>query len=553
MKPPSARLPISPAGVGRAFQPVQSLSLHARCDASMRMLAAYVGLCVWVILAQGLFPIYNTLLDIVLLIAALIPGAIMLARRRTGAMPLALGIGLSGAALISRFAARLIGLLRWDGHQATGLLCLAHFAAFLLAILLVLAIFMRHRFGARLVSAILFGFLLALASGIAAPDYLIDAELKYAIGQGIEARKMIEWVLSSEPILPKQRQAVNTKQGRTLLNLLRLPRLQLASLSNRFFDSSFADDARLIADLLLSPKPRDEALRDLEPLLLSRRLEFEIEGWTALKLARWRELFGSQDMSREMLFGVAERRLRAGELADAVAALNAVIMRGNGSDGARAINMLFSIHDDVLGDVEGGLLNMLRMLETVPEYVFLPAAQEAFGRLNDETRRRLQQIASNHADAEIRALAHLRLFFLATRASNEASASWHLDEVMRLPSGPLARLELGLRLYRRAERVGGAAAVQLLRAGMELCDGLEPPFLLLVSQLDVPAELADLPEIALRRLVALHADSIFWQDGLARLRALLLRQGRSREADGILVTHSRRIDLLSDDNVGGLL
>ncbi len=514
---------------------------------SMRTLAAYVGLLAWVVLAQGLFPIYNTLLDVVLVIAALIPGVIMLARRRTGAVLLPLGLCLSGTALIFRFAARLIGLLRWDGDQAIDLLCLAHFVAFLLAILLVLAIFMRHRFRVRLVSAILFGFLLVLGSGIAAPDYVIDAELKYAIGQGIDARKMIEWILSSEPISAKQRHAIDTSRERALLNLFRLPRLQLTSLSDRFFDSSFADDARLVADLLLSPKPRDDALRDLEPLLLSRRLEFEIEDWTALKVAEWRELFGSQDVAREMLLGVAERHMQAGYMADAVAALNAVIMRGNGPDGARAMDMLLHIHDDVLGDVEGGLLNMQRVLEAAPEYAFLPAAQEAFGRPNAETRRRLQRISSNHADPAIRALVHLRLFFLATRSKDEASASWHLDEIMQLPSSPLARLELGLRLHRQAKDMRGVAFLRHLRASMNICDTFEPPFLLLASQLDMPDELADLPEIALNRLVTLHADSIFWQDGLTRLEALLLKQGRNREAAALPIAYSEQIDLLSAD------
>ena len=80
---------------------------------------------------------------------------------------------------------------------------------------------------------------------------------------------------------------------------------------------------------------------------------------------------------------------------------------------------------------------------------------------------------------------------------------------------------------------------------MELCDGLEAPFLLLASGLDVPDELADLPEIALHRLVALHEDSIFWRDGVARLMALLRKQGRNREAEELLVTHSEQIDILS--------
>jgi len=514
----------------------------------MRTLALYVGLCVWVVLAQGLFPIYNTLLDVVLLLAALIPGAITLARRRLNPALLRFGIALSGAALVLRFGARLLGLLRWDGHQAIGPLCLAHFIACVLTLLFTFAIFTRRGFQVRVAAAVLFGFLLILGAGIAAPDIMVDAQLKYAIGRAIQGRRILERaILIFSDASVGQLDDVVRKLSR--FGLLGLPRMQLDSLSERFFDSRFADDARLVADLLLGPKPRDEALIGLEPLLLSRRLDFEIESWTAHRLRRWPQLFRSQTVSREMLLGVAQRRMREGELADAEAALNAVIESGDSADGAKAIGMLLAIHDGVLGDVEGGLTSMHRVLEAVPEYLFLPAARDAFGRLDERTHRRLELIVSTRNDAQVRALAHLRLFFSAKRASNEPSASQRLEDFTQLANGDLARLELGLRLYRAAKKAGGAVSLRFIRAGVELCDGLEAPFLLLASQLDVPDELSDLPEIALRRLVTLHEESIFWHDGLARLVALLRKQGRNREADEILATHCEHLDLLSADEL----
>jgi len=512
----------------------------------MRTLALYVGLCIWVALAQGLFPIYNTLLDLALLVAALIPAFIMLARRRLGQTLLTLGITLSGAALVHRFAGRLLGLLRWDGHGAVGPLCLAHFTAFVLGMLFTFAVFTRRGFQVRVASAVLFGFLLILGAGITAPDFMVDAQLKYAIGSAISARRGLERIILTFSNVPG-RPLDDAVRESLRVGLLGLPRFQLKSLSERFFDSRFADDTRLVADLLLGPNPRDEALIGLEPLLLSRRLEFEVEDWTALRLAEWPQLFRSQGLWREMLFGLAKRRVREGKLADAEAALNALITSGNGSDGAKALAMVFKIYDTILGDIEGGLTSMERVLQAAPEYAFLPAARDAFGRLDEDTRRRLKLIASTQGDAQVRALAHLRLFFSARRSSNELIAWRHLDEVMRLASGELARLELGLRLYQRAKKVGAAASLRFIRASVELCDGLEPPFLLLASQLNVPDELSDLPEIALRRLVTLHEESIFWHDGLARLVALLRRQGRRQEANELLITHSEHLDLLSAD------
>ncbi len=515
----------------------------------MPALAAYVCLCVWVVLAQGLFPIYNTLLDLALLVAALTPGLIMLARRRLGQTLLTFGITLSGAALILRFAARLLGLLRWDGHQAVVPLCLAHLTAFVLALLFTLAVFARRGFRVRMASAVLFGFLLILGAGITAPDFMVDVQLKYAIGRAIEARRGMERIIQTFGNVAGGERLDDSVRKCSQFGLLALPRFQLESLSERFFDSQLADDARLVADLLLGPKTRDEALVGLGPLLLSRRLEFEVEDWTALRLSKWPHLFRSQSLWREMLFGVTERRMRTGQLADAEAALNAVITSGDGADGAKAIGMLLGMYHGVLGDVEGGLVCLGRVLEAVPEYAFLPAARDAFGQFDENTRRRLNLIASTHNDAHVAALAHLRLFFSAKRSSDEAGASRHLDDVMRLANGPLARLELGLRLHQRAKKVDGAAGLRLLRAGVELCDGLEAPFLLLASQLDVPDELSDLPEIALRRLVTLHEESIFWHDGLERLVELLRTQGRHQEANELLVTHSEHLDLLSGDEL----
>jgi hypothetical protein len=330
---------------------------------------------------------------------------------------------------------------------------------------------------------------------------------------------------------------------------LSLPRFQLESLSDRFFDSPFADDARLVAEVLLGPKPRDEALAGLEPLLLSGRFEFEIEEWTALRLSGWTQLFSSQAVSREMLFDVADRRIRAGQLADAEAALNAVIASGDGPDGAKAIGMLLGIYDKVLHDVEGGLNCLGRILEVIPECAFLPAACEALGRLDESTHRKLELIASAHEDDRMRALAHLRLFFSAEYSSDEANASRHLDEFMSLSNSRLASLDLGFRLYRRASRLQGAAGLRLIRAGIELCEGFEAPFLLLASQLDMPEELSDVHEIALRRLAALQERSLFFHDGLSQLTTLLLKQGRPHEANELLVMHSGRLDLLSDDDL----
>ena len=139
--------------------------------------------------------------------------------------------------------------------------------------------------------------------------------------------------------------------------------------------------------------------------------------------------------------------------------------------------MVLNIYDSVLGDVEGGLTSMERVLQAAPEYVFLPAARDVFGRFDENTHRRLKLIPSTHDGAQVRALAYLRLFFSAKRSSNEVIASCHLDEVLQLASGGLARLELGLRFYHRAKKAGGAASIRLMRGGVELCDGLEPPFL----------------------------------------------------------------------------
>jgi len=515
----------------------------------MRALATNIGLFSWAVLAQALFPIYNTALDLVLLAGALVPGLIMLVRRRTGPALLRVGVALSAAALVHRFSSRLLGLLREEGHQAVGPLCLAHLWAFVLALILTFAVFSRRGFAARVASAALFGFLLILGMGIAAPDFMVDVQLKYALGRSIEARRGLERaILTFSNVSGRERldEAIRTCSR---FGLLSLSRFQLESLSDRFFDSPFADDARLVAEVLLGPKPRDEALAGLEPLLLSRRFEFEIEGWTALKLSDWTQLFRSQAVSREMLLDVADRRIRAGQLADAEAALNAVIASGNGPDAAKAIGMLLGIYDKVLHDVEGGLNCLGRVLAVIPECAFLPAAREALGRVDESTHQKLESIASTEDDDRMRALAHLRLFFSAEYSSDEASASRHLDELVWLSNSGLGSLDLGLRLYRHATRLQRAAGLRVIRAGIELCEGFEAPFLLLASQLDMPDELSDVHEIALRRLVALQEGSLFFHDGLSQLTMLLLKQGRQHEANELLIMHSEHLDLLSDDDL----
>ncbi|MBN1594282.1 MAG: hypothetical protein JW941_13650 [Candidatus Coatesbacteria bacterium] len=508
----------------------------------MRPLAVYIGLLVWLVLAQGLFPVYNTHLDILLMVAALVPGAIMLVRRQIRPAALALGMGLSCAALISRFATRLLGLIRWDGSEALFALGLAHFVAFILAVLFALAILLRKNFRARIACALSFGFLLAVAAGIMAPDYLVDEELRYAIGQGISARELIEQIGRGPS---EKSEAASSDWNFASITLARLPRVQLESLSDRFFDSPLADDARLISSLLLSPCPRRLVLEKLEPLLLSRRLDFHLEEWTASRLLKWRGLFRAQNLSREMFFEIAQRRLKEGRIADALAALNELVIFGDGDDGARAIGMILRIQDTVLGDVEGGLAALLKLLDSSPEYAFLPSARQEFGEFPSDIRERLTRIASENQDTQIRSLAHLRLFFSAQLASNEIGAAKHLAEIRRLATGTLSEIELSMTIMRNAQAAGGEAGVEQFSIALEFCRNLEAPILMHVSDLDLPEQLVDVPEIALRRLVMLDQKSIFWERGLKRLIALLRRNGRSREAEALIRSYSSHLDALS--------
>lgn len=442
----------------------------------------------------------------------------------------------------------------------------------MLALLLTFSVFSRRGFEARVASAVVFGFLLILGMGIAAPDFMVDVQLEYAINRSVEARENLEKTVSSLLGVSVDEHAYELPQrpggapfpftnisGRQRMNelarkcsqlgIFSLPRLQLESLSDRFFDSPFADDARLVSELLLGHKPRDEALAGLEPLLLSHRLEFELESWTALRLGAWAHLFGSQAVSHEMLLGVADRRMLAGQLADAEAALNAVIASRDEPNTEKAIMMLFGIYDYWLGDVEGGLNRLDGLLNVAPECVFAPEVRATFAEIDESTHRQLEAIASSQENNRMRALAHLRLFFTAERCSDDATASHHLDELTSLSDNGLSRLELGLRLYRRASREQGAAGLRLIQAGMELCEGLEAPFLLLASRLPMPDGLSDVHEIALRRLVAHHERSMFFRDGLSQLVTLLEKQGRSHEANELLIMHAERLDLLSDDDL----
>ena len=513
----------------------------------MRTLATYIGVFAWMALAQVLLPMYNTLPDLLLLGAALVPGVVMLARRRISARISALGIALSAAALVYRFANRLFGLIKWDGQAAIGLLFLAHLAAFVLASLLTSAIFAHRGFKLRLASALSFGFLLILSAGIAAPDFAVDVQLKYAIGNGIQARHEVESLARFCGDAVGGAELDRAVRSCARLGLLSLPRAQLVSLSDRFFDSPFADDARLVAEVLLGTKSERQALAGLEPDLLSRRLDFHLETWTAIALKPWQRLFHTQFVSNEMLLVIAKRRIEAGQLADAEAALDGLITSGSASHGAMAFRLLLDIYDGRLGDVEGGLLLMRRLLETIPEYALLPAAQDAMGNLTDDTRARLSAIAISDRDGQIRALAHLRLFFSAERASDDASASCHLDAALRFSRGKLARMCLGLMLYDEAERAGPPEGISLARAGLELCDGMQPPFLLLASQIAARAERVDVSEVALRRLVMLHRRSIFWRQGLRRLVALLDARGRHDEAEDVILTNLGQLDVLSDN------
>ena len=513
----------------------------------MRALATYVGVFAWMVLAQALLPIYNTLPDLLLFAAALVPGLVMLARRHVRTRLSALGIALSAVALVYRFANRLFGLIRWDGHPAIGLLCLAHLAAFVLASLLTFAVFSHRGFRIRLTSALSFGFLLILSAGIAAPDSAVDVQIKLAIGNGIQARREVEALAGFWGDARGGEKLDRAVRFCARSGLLSLPRLQLKSLSDRFFDSPFADDARLVAEVLLGPKSERQALADLEQELLSRRFDFHVESWTAIALKPWRRLFRTQFVSNRMLLAIAKRRIETGQLADAEAALDALITSRSAPCGAMSLGLLLDIYDRELGDVEGGLLFVRRLLDTAAEYAFLPAAQDAMGRLSDDTRARVSAIASGRRDDQTRALAHLRLFFFAKRCSNDASALSHLDAALRLSTGKLARVCLGLMLYEGAQRAGGAEGLSLARAGLELCDGLAPPFLLLASQLAARGASYEVSEVALRRLIMLHPKSIFWDEGLRQLVAILDAQGRQDEANDVILTNLSRLDLLSDD------
>ncbi len=513
----------------------------------MRSLATYIGVFAWMALAQALLPIYNTLADLLLLAAALVPGLIMLTRRHVSTRISTLGIALAATALVYRFANRLFGLIEWDGHTAIGLLFLAHLAAFVLALLMTFAVFSHRGFRIRLASALSFGFLLILSAGIAAPDSAVDVQLKYAIGNGVRARHEVESLAGFWGDAMGGAELDRAVRSCARSGLLSLPRLQLKSLSDRFFDSPFADDARLVAEVLLGPKSERQALAGLEQELLSRRFDFHVESWTAIALVPWQRLFRTQFVSNAMLLAIAKRRIQAGQLADAEAALDALISSRNAYYGGIAVGLVLDIYDRKLDDVEGGLLFIRRLLETVPEYALLPAARDAMGHLGDDTRARLWTIASSHRDDQIRALAHLRLFFSAKHCSNDASASRHLDVALGLSTGKLDRVCLSLMLYDEAQRARGAEGLSLARAGLELCDGLAPPFLLLASQLAARGERSGISEVALRRLITLHPKSIFWDEGLRQLVALLDAQGRHDEANDVILANLSQLDLLPDD------
>ncbi|MBN2209145.1 MAG: hypothetical protein JW759_07600 [Candidatus Coatesbacteria bacterium] len=517
---------------------------------SARALSVYVGLLAWAVLAQGLFPIYNSHADVAALIAAAAPGLAMLAKRRRTKALLVWGMTLSAVALSLRFATRILGLMWWDGRDAIPALCLAYFVSGFLAMLLAASLFSRLGFRSRLVMAALFGFILMLGLGITSSDDMADIRLKYAIGSGSCARRIVErgiTMCSGET----SNSATLDDQVRTLARagVFCLPRLQLESLSKRLFSSRFADDAMLVACVLLGPDDRGRTLQKLTPWLLSRRLEFDIERWTALRVSPGKRLLRCERPSQEMLLGIARERAKSGHSADAEAALSPVIFSGDAQLVADALELNRKLYDEILKDYEGGLVSLGRFLAIRPECALNPRVQKTLATMNAEVLRRLSAMAAEHNRARVKALAALRLHFRAKKSGEGGAAAEHLDTVARFGGDDLGNLELGLRLYARARSMDGVAALDVIRAALEVCGGLEPPFLLLASGLDIADVFPELPEIALRRLTAYYERSIFWHEGMTKLARLLHSSGRESEVDELLLSHADRLDVLASSEL----
>ncbi|MCD6327906.1 hypothetical protein J7M28_10180 [bacterium] len=503
-------------------------------------------------MAQGLFPIYNTAFDLAILVAAAAPGIVILARRRISSFVLISGVALSGLALVARFGLRALGLARWDGAEAISALCFAHLVAGVLSLALCFAIFSRRDVRIRAAMAIAFGFLFMLSAGIAAPDNLIDIRMRYAIGRAIALRSLMDGAIgrvsgSSGDLARNGSDDVVrwlSRQG-----LLIVPRMQLDSLSQRFFASRFADDARLVAELLLGSESRDATLSRLEPQLLSRRLDFTLEPFTVRKLLRWPHLFGSERLSNQMFLTIAEQRTAGGQLAEAESALSPVLLSGRAVCGAEALGMLQHIYFDSLSDYEGGLMAIGRVLSAVPEYALLPEARTVWGALDASSMERLAIISTENENPRVRALAQLRLYLFARSSGRDSQASEMLVSLMQLCPGDFGTLVFGLRLHHLALASQGETALQLCMTAVELCDGLEAPLLILASELDASEVFPELPEIALRRLVSTGQKSLSWRRGFCELAALLEREGRRTELLSLLLEHQDRLDLLGEDDL----
>ena len=522
---------------------------------SKRAVATYVGLCLWLILSQGLSVMYNSALDVALLVAAFLPGVVMLVRRRPTTRLLRLGVAAGTAAISIRFAIRFLGLIRWDCGQAVSGLCAAWLGSGVASFLLSVCLFGRLGWRIRAGVLMLCAAGVVLLTGISAPDWMVTVRFRYAIGSAIGTRALLEDVVrifEASPDELYEKREDDWIRSISRWGFLSLTKLQLESLAERFFGDPFADDAKLVSALLLGSKPPEEALDELAASALESKWDLQIEDWTARRLIRWRRLFGSQKIAPRLLMRIARQRLREGRIADAQAALDAVIASGDANLGSTAISMLCTVFDDLVFDYEGLLAEMGHILEVMPEYAFWPQAVQAFGRLDRGALDRTEAIAAEGQSRRIRALAHLRLYFWAEANHLSNEASYHLDLLMRLASGRLSRLETALRLWREARRLGGRGGLELIRAGVQLCPELEAPFLILAASREVSDLLPRVKEIALWRLATRDYASLFWQGALVRLVGLLRQKGQNGQARSLILSNLSRIDILGGEELSRL-